>query len=98
MRKWVYEKRSRKADEKSSRGSLRGQVCGHGREIKSKNHPVLKNKANFATAQVDISSFLTSKYENIPKFCRRKNKANSKPIAHSVKLGAKWRDLVFVRT
>ncbi len=40
----------------------------------------MQNKANFRNGQMNISSFITSKYENLDIWWIGKNKANSKPI------------------
>jgi hypothetical protein len=39
----------------------------------------LKNKANFRKSQMNISSFITSKYENFDIWYGGKNKAKTKP-------------------
>jgi hypothetical protein len=43
--------------------------------------PFMQNKANLRNEQMNISSFITSKYENLGIWWIGKNKPNSKPIA-----------------
>jgi hypothetical protein len=39
----------------------------------------MQNKANFRNEQMNISSFITSKYEHLDIWCIGKNKAKTKP-------------------
>jgi hypothetical protein len=45
--------------------------------------PFMQNKANFRNSQINISSFTTSKYEQLDIWWDGKNKPNSKPISKS---------------
>jgi len=45
----------------------------------------MRNKANFRNEQMNISSFITSKYEKMDIWWNGKNKANSKPIKANFK-------------